>query len=617
MGKINILSSKIFNRISAGEVVERPASVVKELVENSIDSGAKSIIVEILDGGITSIKVIDDGSGIEKSQIKNAILPHATSKISKLEDLDCIASLGFRGEALASIASVSKFAIISKPQNQEFGVRLYTEGGDNVIVEDFGASNGTEVQVNNLFYNTPAREKFLKSSRSEEGEITSYMLRLILSNPNISFKYIADNKAIYQSYGDGLESAFISVYGLGTLKDCFNICAEKNGIKINGYIGKHHFTKSNRSHQSLFINGRYVINQTIASAISNAYSSYLMKRQYPFYVLNITLPPETVDVNVHPNKLDVRFSNNQIVYSSVYSVISKVLDGSSEVVNIVTRNEIFNDEKNQLNNDETSDNYVRHKKALRNESYAFDTLSFFDSGAKSLQFEKKEQENVVEDIFAENKAYLERLEKEKEQKIQVVQKEIVIEKQLNFIGQALNTFLIYDDGEDLIFVDQHAAHERILFDRLKNSYEKKNVVVQPLLIPFVLEVNEEEKNFISSKIDFFNNFGLEIEEFGRSTYKVSTLPLILENLNLDEFFNLVLSDLNVLKTMDITEILFEKIAQKACKSAVKSGDKLSNEDINIIMKEINANFSLKCPHGRPIAVKVSRYEVDKWFKRIV
>ena len=619
MSKINILSSKIYNRISAGEVVERPSSVVKELVENSIDSGANSIMIEIIDGGITSIKVIDNGSGIEKSQIKNAILPHATSKIATIDDLYNIKSLGFRGEALASIVSVSKFTIISRTEDCELGVKLYSEGGESVSVVEIGADKGTEVVVDNLFFNTPAREKFLKSIRSEEVDITALVLRLILSNPNIAFKYVADGKIVYQSFGDGLESAFVAVYGLNVLRECIPIDTEKNGIKISGFIGKHHFVKSNRSHQSIFLNGRYIVNQTISSAIGNAYASYLMKRQYPFYVLNIEVPTETVDVNVHPNKLDVRFLNNQIIYSAVYGVVSKVLDGSSEVVNIVSETAI---EKSQLISSETSKEYATHnqRKPLKNEGYTFDKLSFCDSkGAKSLEYdEQKLDDNKVVDIFAENKAYIEKLEKEKVlAKESFGQEEIKIDKPLNYVGQALNTFLIFDDGDDLIIIDQHAAHERIMFDRLKKSFNSKKMVVQPLIIPFVLDVDSVEFEFICSKLDFFKDLGFDIEEFGINTLKISSVPLVLESLNIDRFFSLVFTDLNLLKSLEITDILFDKIAQKACKSAVKAGDKLTEEETKAILTEIKNNFGLKCPHGRPIAVKVSRLEIDKWFKRIV
>ena len=407
------------------------------------------------------------------------------------------------------------------------------------------------------------------------------------------------------------------------LKECFYIDTEKNGIKINGYIGKHHFVKSNRLYQSVFVNGRYVINSTISSAISNAYSSYLMKRQYPFYVLSITLPSETVDVNVHPNKLEVRFSNNQIVYGSLYSVISKVLEGSSDALNIVVENKLFDNKNSQAITSDISANYVTHndintpqKKGI----YEYEML-FNDSGAPSLnKIEKKENSEPVVDIFAENKAYLERLEREKLEKAQAnlaVQEEIKIEKNLNYVGQALNTFLIFDDGDDLFLLDQHAAHERILFDKLKDGFNGENLPIQPLLIPYVLDVNELESDFILEKFEFFKALGIEIEEFGRNSFKISSLPLLLADMNVQKFFDLILVDLNSLKKLELSELLFEKIAQKACKSAVKSGDKLSNDEIDIILKGIKNNLGLKCPHGRPIAVKITRTEIDKWFKRII
>lgn len=620
MAKINQLSSKIYNRISAGEVVERPASVVKELVENSIDAGATSIEIDIIDGGITSIRVADNGCGIGADDIKTSILPHATSKISSLNDLNAIKTLGFRGEALPSIVSVSKFKMVSKTADSELGNVLTADGGDGVVVASCGASCGTEITVNNLFYNTPAREKFLKTPRGEEGEISAYVQRLILSNPNISFRYSANGSVVYQSFGDGLESAFICVYGLSTLKECFYVDTEKHGIKIKGYIGKHHFVKSNRGHQSIFINGRYVVNNTVSSAISNAYSSYLMKRQYPFYVLDITLPLEGVDVNVHPNKLEVRFSNNQIIYGVVYSVISKVLEGSGEALSVVTEQDKSKTQNNHTTNNEITNNYVTHNNVL---SYKKETINNYEmifNDSKNIDKKVKDSKPEI-DIFAENKAYLEKLEREKieatNKEKENIQCEIKIDKRLNYVGQALSTFLVYDDGEDLYLIDQHAAHERILFDKLKEGFLSYNLAVQPLILPYVLEVNDAESEFIYNKFAFFKNLGMEIEEFGRNAFKISSIPLILADLNIQRFFDLLLVDLNSLKNIDIKEILFDKIAQKACKSAVKSGDKLSKEDTDIILEGIKNNLGLKCPHGRPIAVKISRTEIDKWFKRIV
>ncbi len=617
--KINLLSSKIYNRIAAGEVVERPFSVVKELVENSIDAGAKNIQIEIEGGGISSIKIIDDGFGIEKSELKKALLPHATSKISTLKDLDNITSFGFRGEALASIASVSRISIESKPKNQELGAMICADGGEISGVSECAIPNGTIITVNNLFYNAPVREKFLKSVKSEESEISSTVARFILGNPDISFKYLVDNKVVYQSFGDGFESAMACVYGVETIENCFYINVEKHGIIINGYISKHHFTKGNRSYQTTFVNGRYVQNQTISSAVINAYSSYLMKRQYPFFVLNIILPSEIVDVNVHPNKLDVRFANNQIVYGSIYSVVSKVLDGSSEALNIV----VGKSENNKQITEQIAKENVTHNNIEINKK--FSSLVFNDSGSnttkvKSVEFDDKfvlSKNDNVADIFAENKAFLEKLAQEKAKKEEILQETLCSVKELRFIGQALNTYLICEDGMDLYFIDQHAAHERILFDKLNLAVKNSEIITQPLLVPYIINVNNQEYDFLIAKITTLNSLGIEISEFGRNAFKVSAIPAFLLDLNIKIFFDDILSDLNQLKTLTVGDLLVEKLAQKACKAAIKSGDKLSDIEIEVLIDKLKENIGLKCPHGRPVAIKITRMEVDKWFKRIV
>ncbi len=624
MSKINVLSSKVFNRISAGEVVERPSSVVKELVENSLDAGAKNIEIYILSGGIAMIKITDDGSGIEKSELNKAMLPHATSKILKVSDLDNITSLGFRGEALASIASVSKLRIVSRPKEQIEGASIYSEGGKMEEVTDYPSSFGTEITVSNLFYNTPVREKFLKTPRSEESEVSVTVARFILGHPDVAFKYYADNKLIYQSFGDGIESAMVNIYGAKIIGDCFCINADKNGLQINGYIGKHYFTKGNRSYQTIFLNGRYINNQTVSSSISNAYAPYLMKRQYPFYVLNITMPSEMVDCNVHPNKIDVRFQNNQIVYGSIYSVVSKVLDGSEKALDIVENNEINSSDFNIKY--DTHNNDVRQSTSFVNptvvgQNLRYDKLVFSDSGKSCVEdifplSNENKSDNTV-DIFAQNKAYLEELEKKRTQQQENTQQEIKIERQLKYIGQALNTYLIFEDGEDIYLVDQHAAHERILFDKFNKSLSENEIPTQPLLIPYLLNVNPTEFDFLSQKIDILKQMGIEIEDFGLNSVKISSIPLALSDLKIKDFFDDILSDIIGLKAISITELLKEKIAQKACKSAIKSGDKLSDYDITALITMLNGNLGVKCPHGRPIAVKITRTEIDKWFKRIV
>lgn len=335
MAKINILDSSVFNRIAAGEVVDRPYSVVKEFVENSIDAGATSISIEIERGGKDRICVSDNGSGIEREDFTSAFLPHATSKIARVEDLDVIMTLGFRGEALASIASVANVTVKSRAAGGDCAYQISCGGGKMGEILPCARDVGTEICAENLFFNTPVRAKFLKSDKGEEAEITNSVSRFILGNPEISFRYFVDGKLCLQSFGGGLEEAVAAVYGASVLRECYEISAVKHGIAIHGYVGKPSFTKANRTYQSTFVNGRYVVNATIGSAISNAFASYLMKRQYPFYILFIDIPPEVVDVNVHPNKADVRFENNQVIYGNIYSIISSVLDGNASALEYI------------------------------------------------------------------------------------------------------------------------------------------------------------------------------------------------------------------------------------------------------------------------------------------
>ena len=640
MAEINVLDKIVYNRIAAGEVVERPFSVVKELLENSIDAGADEIEINIVNGGKDCVKISDNGSGIDKTEIKKAFLAHATSKIKNPEDLDRIMTLGFRGEALASIGAVAKVKIVTKTESEEIGSSITCEGGVIGEAQEAPSMRGTTVTVDNLFYNTPARQKFLKAAKSEETDITNIISRLILANPDIAFKYSADGKLILQSYGGGLEEALVAVYGFKTVNDCFLIETEKNGLKISGYIGKHYFTKPNRTYETLILNGRYIQNVTVQSAIQNAYGSYLMKRQYPFYVLNINISPDFVDVNVHPNKTEVRFQDNQVVYGSVYSVISKVLDGSSQALEIIKSSvspvstmkngvsdkktdtpfpeitekpaeiKIGSEEKKaNLNN---AGNYFGSEKPYPKDSFALNRKLQLNDVAEELPVKN----TSAEDIFAENKRYIEEMEKKAEEKRSSEQEKIDIDASIRVVGQVLTTYLILEKGTDLYFIDQHAAHERLLYDKFYAAYVNKQISVQPLLLPYVFTVNESETEFLISKFDYLRGIGIEIDEFGNNTFQVSSVPLDLIDLDLKAFFDDLLSDMSLRKT-DVPDIINSGLMQKACKSAIKSGNVLSEEEINKLLKAINNNFGLKCPHGRPIAVKITRTEIDKWFKRIL
>ena len=670
MAKINILDSSVYNRIAAGEVVDRPYSVVKEFVENSLDAGAKNITIIIERGGKDLIQVTDDGAGIEKSELRSAFLPHATSKISKAEDLDDIRTLGFRGEALASIASVSNARIRSRAAGASEAYEITCSGGKMGEVIPCALGAGTEITAENLFFNTPVRARFLRSDKGEEGEISNFVSRFVLGNPNVSFRYIADGKLVLQSYGGGLEEAVASVYGSSVISQCYKLDAVRHGIRIHGYLGKPSFTKANRTYQNTFVNGRYVVNNTVSSAVSNAYGSYLMKRQYPFYVLFIDVPPEVVDVNVHPNKADVRFENNQVIYGSIYSVVSAVLDGNASALDYVAGEKsaapMQEESKTLSENAEkkgaeteyhAGKSGVSHGKAgtaassesvateraftdellenYKKESTLSDTdqekkydfrkeyevllhmpkrseytggpqIVFHDSGAPAAQ----RAETSAADVFAENKQYLQALEqKAKQQKF--------IFENAQFRGVLFNTYLLYEEGDNVYLIDQHAAHERLIFDRLKEEMETRKVARQPMLIPYVLNLNREEFAFLSEQKSILEEMGFEMEEFGTNCYKVSAVPMDLQGIDLESFFGEILKEVGTLRAIKLSDLLRDKLAMAACKHAVKGGMSLTESEKQKLFEMLHGDLGLKCPHGRPVAVRLTKTEIEKMFKRIV
>lgn len=644
MAKINILDKKIYNRIAAGEVVERPYSVIKELIENAIDAGATDIDVTIEDGGKRLMRVSDNGCGISREDLPKAFLPHATSKISAVEDLDKILTLGFRGEALASIGSVSKATILSKTKDDEIGNIIVCEGGVIGDADVYPSDTGTTVSVENLFFNTPARAKFLKASKSEETDITNIITRLILSHPDIAFKYTSDGKVMLQSFGGGLDEAIIEIYGYNTITDCIPIETEKNGIKISGFIGKNYFTKPNRTYQTVILNGRYVVNNTIQSSMHNAYAAYLMKRQYPFYVLKIDMSPETVDVNVHPNKTDVRFIDNQVIYSTLYSVVTKVLDGSAAALEIVKPNNyvpidegsrpiipqkpITPDEIGEAHcdrpfvsgfNEELLDQtiwgrYNKSKSAEKEGEFekTFGVADSHDDDPRELGG------NKIDDIFAENKKYIAEMEAKKaaEEAEKARQEELKVEPEFKVIGQVLATYLILEKENDIYFIDQHAAHERLLYDKFIEEYKSGNVAEQTMLVPYIFRVNESESEFIIGKFPELRKAGFDISEYDVNEFAVYSVPVLLFDMDLKSFFDDLLSDISF-KKETMPELIHDKIAMKACKAAIKSGKILSEDEIDALLKAMKYNTALRCPHGRPVTVKISRTEIDKWFKRIV
>lgn len=691
MAKINILDSSIFNKIAAGEVVERPASVVKELVENSIDAGATSIHVYVENGGINKIKVVDNGCGIEKEYIKTAFLPHATSKISSVDDLFKIGTLGFRGEALASICSVSQVNIISKTCNSDIGVIYEVDGGISKRESEIGAPNGTNITVENLFYNVPARFKFLKKPKQEEQEITNLMSRIILANPNISIKYTADGKEIYNSRGTGLLDAIFVVYGKELTLNVIEVNNIFNDLKITGFISKPSYTKPNKSYQTLILNGRVIENNMISLAVSNAYGETLMKRQYPFFVLNITIPNENVDVNVHPSKKEVHFENPNKIFGAVYTAIVNALTNYKDVKNIDSiydenantdffgfkqysqqgESEIKTDKpeviikhvenakiiQKTVNNNEKTANFSKFNQIFqKNYSYGTVASDVFKSSSideKSEEYKNEENKETIEinlkneyknqqEFFPEiiddtqdnecnqnkNNEIVINLKSDKEPKFKeknqynqdnYIQDRLFKEDEnFSIIGVVFNTYIIVEKGSNLYFIDQHAGHEKLLYDSFIENIKNHTVEVQQLMFPEFMSVNAIEKNYIDDNLENLNELGFDITLYGDDCYKISSVPLVLSDINLKSFWTNLISDLKDYSKKNVTDFIKEKLASCACKHAVKGGDKLSQTEIELLLQNLsNDKVALHCPHGRPIIIKISKVEFEKWFKRIV
>ena len=624
MAKINILDKSIFNRIAAGEVVEKPASVVKELVENSIDAGATKINIDIIDGGIKKIVVTDNGCGIEPEDMVKAFLPHATSKISNTSDLDKIGTLGFRGEALSSIASVSKIQLISKVANLDIGSEIIIEGGEVVSQIEKGASNGTYISVSDLFYCVPARAKFLRKAKTEESDITNIVSRLILANPSIQIKYTADGKLIYYSSGNGVEEAIYAIYGNNILDNLIkaDFSSYDGLMNFSGYICKPTFSKPNRTYQTLIINGRYVINQQIATAIYKAYENFLMKGNFPFFVLYLTLPLDKVDVNVHPNKQDVKFEKSGEIFSLVVNAVSEILynlnhiktieepkqeqveepinlakitnvtETISTVNNVELKEKVFEPEK-----------FNEFKESINN--FVSTTENSFNSdNGFSYSLALKAYQNMQQQSMFSNE------EKEEIEEIKL--------HDFKLIGTLFNTYILVEQDKTLLMIDQHAGHERLLYDKFKKEFEENTLLSQSLLVPYVLNVNYQEWAFINDNMSVLKSLGFDIESFGNNSYKVSSVPLLLKDINIAEFFNSILSDITSNLSIKKTDLMEDYLAKSACRSAVKANDILSHSEINILLDMLsNKDQVLLCPHGRPIILKITNTEIEKWFKRLV
>lgn len=624
MGRINVLEPSVFNKISAGEVVERPASIVKELIENSIDAGANRITLEITNGGISSIVVTDNGMGVQQEDMTKAFLPHATSKIKVDTDLDNILTLGFRGEALASIAAVSQVEMISKTKDNVLANYITLEGGVQKSIGEKGSTDGTKIIVNNIFFNMPVRAKFLKKPKQEENEITNLMTRMILGNPDISIKYIADGKTIFNSQGTGLSDAIFAVYGASTIQNLIPVEYSTAKYKLTGFSSKTTYFKPNRTYQTLIINGRYVNNYLISQAVSRAYEQYMMKQAFPFFVLNLEMPVEELDVNVHPNKLDVRFEDSQAIFAFVYNAIN-----DSIKYNLMPKQEEIIQEIKQENSDIETDIIQKSVEVMHSVLYnteepkkednvILDKLENSTWEAGEILIEKLQLKSI-----SEFKSKVE--EKQEEEKFipKPVQETLIDTKVIDdeylsskIVGKLFNTFVLLENNDKLYIIDQHAAHERILYDALVEELSSNSIKKQGLLIPFTFNVNTKESIFLKEHMDLINRLGFEISQFGEYTYRIDTVPNILADIELGKFVNTMLSNVNSYVMLKAEDILRDKLAQYACKHAVKGGDDLTKEElIKLVSTIADGDITMQCPHGRPFVIELSRGDLDKWFKR--
>ena len=608
---INILPEDVFNKISAGEVVERPASIVKELVENSIDAGATKISIEIFDGGLREIIITDNGSGIEPDDIEKAFMPHATSKIQKSEDLENIASLGFRGEALASITAVSQVEMITKTENHDFGVQISYSGGKFQEKNEIGAANGTKIVVKNLFFNTPARLKFMKKPKSEEGEVTHLLSKLILANPSVSFRYSADGKIIYNTFGNGLAEALYIVYGKDVYDNLIEINSESGDMSIRGYIARPTLAKPNRTYGTLFVNGRLVNNYMIFSAITDALEGFIMKGKFPLFALNLNLPFEDVDVNVHPSKQEVKFANPGKIYGFVSNAIYKAVSNVNFIQNITNEEkdvqpveEVKEENLTTLSKDEGSSfSYIMN---IINKSSTEDKFANQPSKLVEIAIEENEKIKPEEQVSQQN--FATSLPVNEQTKVEEVFNHFEI------IGVIFNTYIILQKGEFVYFIDQHAAHERQLYDKIMSSVEQNEVTTQSLFMPIEIGINEKESSFLTENQEKFKNFGFNFTIFD-NVLKIVAIPYIISNMNIKDFFDSVFAEIDSFANKPLSYIN-ERFTQLACKSAVKAGNVLSKQEISILLDRFAQNgHVLLCPHGRPILLQLSRNEIEKMFKR--
>lgn len=652
MRKIAVLDQNTIDKIAAGEVVERPSSVVKELVENAIDAGATAVTVEITDGGKKMIRITDNGAGIEAGQIPLAFLRHATSKIEKVEDLEQIASLGFRGEALSSIAAVSQVELITKTPSAVSGSRYIIEGGVEHSLEELGAPEGTTFLVRNLFYNTPARSKFLKSDTTEANYIHTLMEQLALSHPEISFKYIQNRQVKLHSSGNyNVKDVIYSVYGRDITKALLEADFENDFMKITGFVGKPEIARGNRSFENYYINGRYVKNNIITKAIENAYKGFLMQHKFPFVSLQIEMEGNDLDVNVHPAKREVRFAREQEVYEAVYDTVRRALTAREMIpkvtiekpqpekkeapVKSVAIPEPFEKKRReQVYESTVKESPAPYETHREKQLFSSSEENLFEGTLRQKQLEpqepvlKKEEPKKEEPLTEKpqteeakkerSKSYI---KKQEEQQLELFEEKLLApesRERIRLIGQVFDTYWLAQFGDAFYIIDQHAAHEKVYYERFVKKFRENTVDAQYLTPPMIVTLNLQEESLLKANEDYFRKFGFEIEHFGGKEYCISAVPSNLYGLSEEELFLEMLDHLAAEGDKDALDIFASRLATMACKAAVKGNHAMSPAEAEKLLDELlTLDNPYHCPHGRPTVISMTKTELEKKFKRIV
>ncbi|SDB09817.1 DNA mismatch repair protein MutL [Pseudobutyrivibrio sp. YE44] len=641
MNKINVLSQETIDKIAAGEVVERPASVAKELIENSIDAGATAISVEIKGGGIEYLRITDNGSGIDKDQIQIAFLRHSTSKIEKAEDLNCIRSLGFRGEALSSISAVSKVELITKTEDSLLGASYIIEGAKEISLTDIGAPNGTTFIVRQLFYNTPARKKFLKSESTEGSYVFDVVEHLALSHPEISFKFLLNGKEKLMTSGNGsLSDTIYQIYGRTIASNVLDIDYKDERVSINGFIGQSVIARGNRAFEHFFVNERYIKSNTLSKACEEGYYGFLMGHQYPFFVINIKFDEGAVDVNVHPTKQEVRFEDESNICELLTKVLNQrlrkredILEAKVEEEKIQPSSKVFQQFSQALTKTTevvppSSNSFQSAQDFIGQQHSDSIPVSEPTTDSKPVKmpepFEKDRLEKIKQSITAQihsdtpyEKKFAEKNRGgEKYEQISFLDKEAI--KEHKIIGQVFDTYWIVEYDKNMYIIDQHAAHEKVLFEKTMARLKTQEMTSQMISPPVIVSLTPQDILLYQQYKDAFESLGYRIEEFGGNELAINGVPGNLLNLNPKDFFLEVLADCQSYKASDSFDMIVEKVASMSCKAAVKGNNKLSLPEIKTLIDDLlKLENPYHCPHGRPTMISFSEYELGKKFKRII